>query len=404
MESYAHALFLRSLYGTREVEGDVLPPVRRRKEMESLEQLSVLYDDPYVFAKEAKKKGQKVIGVSPMHFPEELVHAAGALPVILQESTEPITDGLSHLFPNFCALTRSNVDWGVKGCLEFLDAVVVSDICLQIRMAFGIMSRRMAIPFIYMWWPLAYDAERWLASVKPRLERCKNALSEVVGRDITEQDLWNSIRVYNENRRLLRQVYGVRQAKPGILRARQMQALAMASMVMPKEEHTALLSEVLGHLEEVPAPSDAKVKLFLSGHLCHRVKPEILDVIEETGAVVVGDDLYAGYRYYAAEIPTATDPLEALALRYFRPGVPCPTRGGKEGDWAEHLVSSARESGAQGVVSLLPRYCEPHMFYYPYVKDRLLQADIPFTFVETDHEAPSLEGVRTRIQALVEAV
>lgn len=374
------------------------------KKIEGLEQLGALYNDPYVFAKEEKGKGRKVVSISPMHFPEELVHASGALPIIVQESTEPITTGLSYIFPNFCAFTRSNVDWAVRGRLDFLDAVVISDMCLQTRMAFGIMSRRMTLPFIHMWWPLAYDAERWLPTVRPRLERCKKALEEVVGRPIEEQDLWNSIRVYNENRRLLREVYRLRRAKAGVLRAREMQALVVAGMVMPKEEHTALLSKVLAHLGEARPSANEKVRLFLSGHLCHRVKPEILDLIEEMGAVVVGDDLYAGYRYYAAEVPTTADPLEALARRYFNPGVPCPTRGGKEGDWAESLVSSARESSAQAVLSLLPRYCEPHMFYYPYLKNRLLEAGIPFTFIETEHEMYSLEGVRTRIQALVEAV
>jgi benzoyl-CoA reductase/2-hydroxyglutaryl-CoA dehydratase subunit BcrC/BadD/HgdB len=175
-------------------------------------------------------------------------------------------------------------------------------------------------------------------------------------------------------------------------------------MVMPKEEHSALLTKILSRLEVASGSTNAKVPLFLSGHLCHRVQPEILDVIEEAGAVVVGDDLYAGYRYYAVEIPPTADPLKALALRYFRPGVPCPTRGGEEEDWADHIIAAAQESGAQGIVSLLPRYCEPHMFYYPHVKERLLETDIPFTFVETEHEASSLEGIRTRIQALVEAV
>jgi len=372
--------------------------------MEGLEELGGLHNDSYALAKEAKSKGRRVVGITPMHFPEELVHASGALPVILQETSEPITTGLSHIFPNFCAFTRSNVDWAVKGRLDFLDAVIISDVCLQTRMAFGIMSRRMKVPFFYMWWPQAYNAEQWLPTVRPRLERCKKALEDMVGRRIGEQDLWNSIGVYNENRRLLREVYRLRRAKPGVLPAREMQTLVVASMVMPKEEHTALLRKALAQLEEAPPSSNGRARFFLSGHLCHQVKPEILDLIEEMGAMVVGDDLYAGYRYSAGEVPTATDPLEALALRYFNPGVPCPTRGGKEQDWAEHLISAVRESGAQGVISLLPRFCEPHMFYYPYLKSCLLKAGIPFTFVETEHEAVSLEGVRTRIQALVEAV
>ena len=372
--------------------------------MQVLEQLEVLYNDPYAFARRQKAVGGKVVGITPMHFPEELVYASGALPVIVQESTEPVTAGLAHIFPNFCALSRSNVDAAVKGQLDFLDAIVISDMCLQIRMAFGIVSRRTKIPCIYVWWPPSYDAKRWLPSVMPRLERCKKALEDVVGRKIEERDIRNSIGVYNENRRLLREVYRLRREKPGVLRAREMQALVMASQLMPKEEHTAILRNVLAELEQASAHADGKARMFLSGHLCHRVSPEIVDLIEEAGIAVVGDDLYVGSRYYAAEVPTNGDPMEALAGRYFNPGVPCPTKGGGEGDWGEYLISSALESGAQGVISLLPRFCEPHMFYYPYLKTRLFEAGIPFTFVETEHETASLEGMRSRIQALVETI
>lgn len=371
--------------------------------MQGIDGLNAVYEDPYVFAREEKAKGRKVIGLSAMHFPEELVHASGALPVIVQESTEQITTGLAFIFPNFCAYTRSNVDMASRGQLDVLDAVVISDICLQTRMGFGVMARRMAsVPFFHMWWPLEYNAEHWLPLVRPRLARVKSQLEEVVGRKITDQDLWKSIGVYNENRRLLREVYRLRGVKPGVLSAREMQTLVVGGMVMPKEEHSALLKQVLAHLEQARAAADGRVRIFLSGHMCHRVKPEILDMIEEHGGVVVGDDLYPGYRYYAAEVPEKGDVTDALAMRYFSLGVPCPTRGGQEGDWGDYLVSRSRESGAEVVLSLLPRFCEPHMFYYPHLKNRLLEAGMPFAFVETEHEMYSMEGVRTRIEALME--
>ena len=60
---------------------------------------------PYEWLKEWKKThDKKLIGVSPMHFPEEMVHAAGMQPVVLQESDEPVTFGHSFIYPNFCAL------------------------------------------------------------------------------------------------------------------------------------------------------------------------------------------------------------------------------------------------------------------------------------------------------------
>lgn len=365
-------------------------------------QLQVILEDPYIKAKEEKDKGKKVIGITPMHFPEELIHASGALPVILQESNEPITTGWAHIFPNFCAFTRSNVDWAVKGKLDFLDAIVISDICLQTRMAFGVMSRRMAIPFIYMWWPLEYDMRRWHSPMLHRMKRCQQAVQEVVGRTIEEKDIQRSIELYNHNRQLLREIYKLRYEKPGVLKTRHMLMLVMSSMIMPKEEHNDLLHSLIPQLKQAPARDG--IRIFLSGHLCHGVKPDILDLIEDMGAVVVGDDLYIGYRYFAAQPPTNVPPLEALLWRYFDPGVPCPSRCGPEGDWAEHIIGAVKESRAQGVISLIPKFCEAHMFYYPYLADRLTKANIPYIFFETEHEMVSLEGFRTRVQALIETI
>lgn len=64
-----------------------------------------------------------VIGSFPMNFPGELAHAAGALPLILQESSDPITYGHGLLFPFYCGYTRSMVDQAAKGDLSGLDAM-----------------------------------------------------------------------------------------------------------------------------------------------------------------------------------------------------------------------------------------------------------------------------------------
>jgi hypothetical protein len=42
-------------------------------------------------------------------------------------------------------------------------------------------------------------------------------------------------------------------------------------------------------------------------------KPEILDMIEECGAIVVGDDLYHGFRYISTDVDEGGDSIDALA-------------------------------------------------------------------------------------------
>jgi benzoyl-CoA reductase subunit C len=359
-------------------------------------------EDPYRRAQELKQQGGKIIGISPMYFPEELIHAGGGVPVVLQESAEPVTTGMAHLYPFFCGFTRSTVDMGVRGKLDVFDGLVLGDLCIQLRHMFKTLKRQMpATSFVYMQWPLEIS-ERFHSTVRDRLDRCKQALEEVLGRRIEEATLRDSIVLFNRNRALMRRVFELCRTKPGIMRARELMALVQASMLMPKEEHNQLLEELLPELERRQATREKAVKVYLAGHLCMAVKVEILDLIEELGAQVVWDDLYVGYRYATCDASQEMPPLEALTQRYFKLGIPCPTRLEPAWEWSDYMMARARDSGARGIIILMVKQCGPLLLYYPYLKEVLTTSGIPHTLIVTEHEMISLEGTRTRLQAFME--
>lgn len=367
--------------------------------------LVALREDPYSLARAAAEGGTKVVGVTPMHFPEELVHAAGALPILLQESREPVTDAYSHLFPHYCGFSRSSADAIIKGQIDFMTAVICSDMCVQTRWAHQVARRYLKSRFIYMWWPQEYEARKLMPSTLAKLERVKSELEETLETTITDEALRASIDLFNRHRAKLRELLQLRREKPGLFRARDVSLLVQTSMLMPKEDHIAILERVLAEKRELEAPSvEGAPRVFASGHLCHAVRPDILDLIEDAGAVVVDDDLYVGARYAAPVTRTDLPPMEALVQKYF--DAPCPSRSGQppNGDWADTILASCAQTGAQGVVSLVPRHCEAHMFYYPYVKQRLTEKGIGFALIEVEHEVISLEGTKTRIEAFVESL
>jgi benzoyl-CoA reductase/2-hydroxyglutaryl-CoA dehydratase subunit BcrC/BadD/HgdB len=65
-------------------------------------------------------------------------------------------------------------------------------------------------------------------------------------------------------------------------------------------------------------------------------------------------------------------------------------------------VDSVRRSGAEAVIHLIPKFCEPHMLYFPELRKGLDAVGIPQLQIETEHEGMPLEAFRTRIEALVE--
>ena len=89
----------------------------RDASIESLATLVKVAGDPLAYAARWKSAtGRKVVGCLPMNFPLELIDAAGALPLLLQEGAEAITTKWWEKGP-------SNMV-SVNGVQELVDALV----------------------------------------------------------------------------------------------------------------------------------------------------------------------------------------------------------------------------------------------------------------------------------------
>lgn len=370
-------------------------------------------ENPYRTVYEWKERtGKKVVGCYPMWLPEELVHAAGLLPVVVWRSDEPVTVGHAYVQTFNCGLTRSFVDDAVRGKLNFIDGFVIYRTCLQAQELPFILERHVRPAYLeYLYLPAIFPGNATKDFLIEELERFKASLEKFAGREISDDDLRRSIEIYNENRRLLRRFYEFRRKNPGILRAREVMAVVWSSMLVPKEEHSSwlreLLSELEGRHEELLKERRVKgdLKVVLTGALCQTPQFEILDMIEDLGMVVVDDDLYVGYKYFANDVELdGRRPLEALADRYLRRKPTCPTKGDWEMNWTDEVVDMVKRNDADGVISLLIKFCPPHLCYYPDIKRGLVQAGIPEVMIEVEHEIVSLEGVRTRLQSFAEAL
>ncbi len=372
--------------------------------MEELTQFTEVAARPYEWLREWKKThDKKLIGVSPMHFPEEIVHAAGMQPAVLQESDEPVTFGPSFIYPNFCAWSRGTLDLLAKEQLSLFDGLFFFDECVEVRAVRIIAGNR--IPFPYYWLvqpPCTLRSPTAQVEAEETYGKLRAEMQRFVGHGVTDQNLEESILLYNKNRSLLRSLYDLRRAKAGALRAREMLAIVQASMVMPKEEHNGLLEKLLVQLEKREPSPDGKVRLFLSGHMCTAPKTDLLDMIEDAGGVVVDDDLYTGYRYFATDAPLNGNPIHALVKRYLTNFPPNPSRWDPDSDLAEYIIDVTKRNKAQGVIILAAKHCELHNWYCIHIRRMLTAAGIPQLMIETEHETVSLGPERTRIEAFLE--
>jgi benzoyl-CoA reductase subunit C len=370
--------------------------------------LAAVAADPVTYAQSWKARtGRPVIGSFPMNFPSELTHATGALPVIIQESRTTITEGRSLLPEFYCGYTRSLADQAAVGELDVFDAFVLADHCVQLLGAVDVIRwAKPQIPTHFAQFISSMDDPWSQGQVIDKIGSLRVEVEEIVGTVVTAEALSNSIRLFNENRRLLREFYELRKSGRARITASQMQTLVKSSMVMDIEEHSALLRDILVALEPEDYAPDSLVRIHLSGHFCAPPRPELLDVIEECGALVVNDDLYHGFRYISTDVPEDVDPFDALALWYLDRNIsaPCGTRVQRNVDWDTYLVSSLEDSGSDGVITLMAKFCEPLMLYYPELKKALDVRDIPVLLIETEHEGLAEESVRTRVETFVERI
>jgi benzoyl-CoA reductase subunit C len=364
--------------------------------------------DPLGYARAWKEANNRpVIGSFPMNFPGELAHAAGALPLILQESSDPITYGHGLLFPFYCGYTRSMVDQAAKGDLSGLDAIMFGDHCVQLLGAADAIRMQLPNTRVIFFQLISSMCDPWtLGRSIESFGELKSELEDFIEKPIEDGALRDSIRLFNHNRQLLRNLYAMRESGAVALTATQMQHAVKSSMIMDKAEHTALIEALLTDLERNPRPRAEGLRLHLSGHFCQAPKPEILEMIESCGAIIVGDDLYHGFRYISTDVSPEGDPIAALAQWYMarNTGVPCPTRVQNDVDWDEYLLNAISREKAQGMIVLMAKFCEPHMYYYPEVKEAFERRGVPHLLIETEHESMALESLKTRVETFIEIV
>jgi len=375
---------------------------------EIITRLTQIAEDNHGYAGAWKlKTGGKVVGILPMNFPAELAHAAGALPVVVQEDRSPITLGRSLIFEFYCGYTRSLTDQAATGALDGFDGLFLVDHCVALLGAVDAMRFVLPDMPIYLAQFTASMDEAWTpVEVAKKVNLLRHRLETLCGSTITADGLRDSIALFNRDRRLLRRIYALRRNGRIGLTSAEMQALVKSAMVMDVAEHADLLDELLETIEHERPPVAGGVRVHFSGHFCHAPRPELLTLIEECGASVVDDDLFTGYRYIATDVPESGDPLEALTHWYFdrNTNVPCSTRAQTSVDWESYLVRTLAANAAQGVVMLMPKFCEPHMLYYPELRKELLERNIPHLLIETEHEGLALETVRVRVEAFIEQI
>jgi len=348
------------------------------------------------------RSGKKILGYFCTNTPEEIIHAAGFLPVRILSSPTTISLAGKHLQSYSCSLVQSSLEAALRGDLNFLDGTVFPHTCDSIQRLSDIWSENLRFSFHWdVVLPVKLHTDSARTYMIQELNRFRKGLEEFTGHPITDGDLKRSISLFNQNRSLLRQLYRRRMENPEKIPPSANLAIIQNATFMPKEDFNPKLHKFLDSQASLGQSPNRKLRLFISGSVCNH--SQIFDLFDNLEAHVVGDDLCTGWRYFSEDASPDGDPIAALADRLIR-RVPCPCKHNPRLDRSADLIQRVEEARAQGVIFLLLKFCDPHAFDYPYLKEKLSSKKIPSLLMEIEPGSMPLGALETRLQAFIETL
>jgi benzoyl-CoA reductase subunit C len=353
------------------------------------------------YAKAWKEKtGGKVVGTFCTYAPEEMIYAAGMLPVRILGSHETEQATSQHILSMYCFFCRDCLAQGLKGRYDYLDGLVISQSCMHMRQAFH--SWRMHLPLEFSYYlnmPHHVQSLRAKPYLAGELKEFQDALEKWSGRPITTDDLKRGIDICNENRQLMRQLYELRKAEHPPVTGLEAMEIVVSSQTVGKTDHSRMLEACIAQLRHREPKRNPGVRLMIVGS--ESDDTPLVNMIESSGATIVTDDHCTGSRYFWNEVEkNDQNPLQAIADRYVD-RVPCPSKDWPQSTRFDHILKLAKDYQVQGVLLLQQKFCDPHESDNPLLIRFLNDHGLPTLFLELSGVVP-IGQFKLRVEAFME--
>jgi bzd-type benzoyl-CoA reductase N subunit len=374
--------------------------------MSALEELQALAGDlPNRTVEEWKAKGGKVVGFFCSYVPEEILYAADILPIRVRATGCRETASADvYMSGHSCSFMRSCLQFALEGRYDFLDGVVCTNSCDHVRRTYDtlreIASER--FPFLEFISVPHKTTDQSIAFYRDELVTFRRKMEMFSGVTVSDERLKDAIDTYNETRRLLKELYGLRQRAAPALTGAQSISVVLAALSTRKDHFNRLLVKALKETGEAQGITDHRARLMLSGSGgCE--DPRFYQVIEEVGGLIVTDSLCFGSRYFWEPVQTGGDPIDSLAASYMR-RPSCASMGDKVAERSDYIEQMVRDFEVDGVIYERMRYCDLWGGQVLHLRQRMKEAGIPLLEIERDYLLGSVGQLKTRVQAFLEMI
>lgn len=353
-----------------------------------------------------EKTGGLALAYFPVYFPEELAHAMDFLPVgVLGASGGVSLDiATAHTQSFVCSISRSTFQMTLQGNLDVFDALIFSNICDIARNLSGITKRNLPKRYIdYIHFPVNNSSAYATEYLRDEYHRIVRGLEAVSGNKLDQDKLKASISLYNEKRRLQRELVELRRSKPWLIPYSDWYSLIRAGSIMPAEAYVKEIRAALPKLSARKMRPMDRIRVAVIGNFCEQPPVTLMKVIEEAGSYIANDEALIGARWLA-DVPTEEDPVHSLAGAYVTNSEPLTVRFHPDIDKQQYITNFLSEIRAEGVIFCTPKFCEPALYDYMIYKGALDEMKMPYLHLEYEESSSSFEQIRMMVETFTESV
>jgi benzoyl-CoA reductase subunit C len=342
------------------------------------------FDLSFTRAREWKSQGKDrvVVGFMPVYFPREIIHAANGLAVGILGGGDKkrIIKGDAYYQSYICHMPRSIIELALDKHFESFDGFIFPSICDVIRNLSGMFQLLGEGKFVkYLDFPQNFKPHIGGTFYRSELQTVLDEVYKLNGVEVTAERLNHSIGLFNINRRLICQLYDIRQDFPWRLTAADLYHVVRAGYVIPVEEHNEILTRVVQLImEEAGEPMD-KIRVLVIGAFCEQPPAGLIRTIELAGCYIVEDDFLLGARWIQGDIENGTaDPLEAITRAYLEKSTFSSSVFDVENPKEARLINLIRRRKVDGVIFAAPSFCDPALLDHPILQKECNDKNIRF--------------------------
>jgi benzoyl-CoA reductase subunit C len=356
----------------------------------------------------AAAPGRKAIGYMPVYVPQEIIHAAGMLPVGIFGGGDQIEviQGDAYYQSYICRIPRSTVELGLNGRLDCLDGMLFPSVCDVIRNLSGMWQIMFKDKYVrYVDVPQNYDDAIGGEFYISEMQHLREDFGKLRGKPITDAELNASIAVYNDNRKAVRELYAYRAQKPWQAPTSEVYLVLRAGCVLPPEAHSALIRQYLAATDQEKRPQRDNARVVMTGSFCEQPPLSLIKSIEMSGCYVVDDEFMLGLRWLLDEVPANGRPLEELSKAFLHRSAQSSSKyDDKKEDKGKFLLHQVKSRGAEGVIFAAPSFCDPALLERPMLQEVLKKQKIPYTAFKYAENTGQMAPIREQAGTFADSI